>query len=225
MQARIAIAAIATFAATAPAAAQRDAIVIRFSHVVAVDTPKGQAAELFKRRAEELTGGRVRVEVHPNSTLYKDKDELEALQLGACIAPSLSKLGQLGTSEFEAFDLPFIFGDDAQLRAVTEGPVGRRLLGKLEGKGIRGLAYWDNGFKSFSANRPLRTVADFAGLTMRVQSSAVLEAEIRALGASPRSCRSPTSARRCRPASWTGPRTPSRTSSPSAWTRCRSTSR
>jgi C4-dicarboxylate-binding protein DctP len=168
-------------------AAERSPIVLKFSHVVAVDTPKGQAAEFFKRRAAELTGGRVVVEVFPNGTGYTDKNEMEALQLGAVqmLAPSLSKLGQLGTPEFEVFDLPFIFADYAELRAVTEGPVGRRLLGKLEQKGILGLAYWDNGFKCFSANRPLRTVADFAGLSLRVQPSAVLEAEVRALGASP----------------------------------------
>ncbi len=168
-------------------AAERAPIVLKFSHVVAVDTPKGRAAEFFKKRAEELTGGRVVVEVHPNGTLYKDKDEMEALQLGAVqmLAPSLSKLGQLGTPEFEVFDLPFIFADYAELRTVTEGAIGKKLLGKLEGKGILGLAYWDNGFKCFSANRPLHSVADYAGLSMRVQPSAVIEAQVRALGASP----------------------------------------
>jgi C4-dicarboxylate-binding protein DctP len=152
-----------------------------------VDTPKGRAAELFARRAEELTGGRVRVEVHPNSTLYKDREEIEALQLGAVqmLAPSLSKFGLLAR-EFEVFDLPFLFADQAALRRVTEGPVGRALLARLEPRGIVGLAYWDNGFKSFSANRPLRTPADFRGLKVRVQSSAVIEAQMRALGALPR---------------------------------------
>ncbi len=162
-------------------------IVLKFSHVVAVDTPKGQAAEFFRRRAEELTGGRVRVEVHPNSTLYKDREEIEALQLGAVqmLAPSLSKFGRLA-KEFEVFDLPFLFADHAALRRVTEGPVGKGLLQRLEPKGIVGLAYWDNGFKSFSATRPLRTPADFRGLRIRIQSSAVLEAQMRALGALPR---------------------------------------
>jgi C4-dicarboxylate-binding protein DctP len=154
---------------------------------VAVDTPKGQAAEFFKRRAEELTGGRVRVEVHPNSTLYKDREEIEALQLGAVqmLAPSLSKFGPFGVREFEVFDLPFIFSDYAALRKVTQGAVGRELLRKLEAKGIVGLAYWDNGFKSFSAQRPLRRPEDFRGLKMRIQPSAVLDAQMRALGAYP----------------------------------------
>ena len=100
-------------------------IVIKFSHVVAVDTPKGQAAEFFKKRAEELTKGKVKVEVYANSTLYKDKEEIEALQLGAVqmLAPSLSKFGPLGVKEFEAFDLPFIFDDYGELRKVTDGPV------------------------------------------------------------------------------------------------------
>jgi C4-dicarboxylate-binding protein DctP len=162
-------------------------IVLKFSHVVAVDTPKGRAAEFFKSRAEELTGGRVRVDVFPNSTLYKDREEIEALQLGAVqmLAPSLSKFGPLGVREFEVFDLPFLFSDHAALRKVTEGPVGRGLLQKLEPRGIRGLAYWDNGFKAFSAQRPLRTPADFRGVKMRIQSSAVLDAQMRALGALP----------------------------------------
>jgi C4-dicarboxylate-binding protein DctP len=169
-------------------AAAHPEIVLKFSHVVAVDTPKGQAAEFFKRRAEELTGGRVRVEVYPNSTLYKDREEIEALQLGAVqmLAPSLSKFGPLGVKEFEVFDLPFLFSDHDALRKVTEGPVGKALLKRLETKGILGLAYWDNGFKAFSGQRPLRTPADFRGVKMRIQSSMVLDAQMRALGAQPR---------------------------------------
>src|SRR5690606_40558850 len=90
--------------------AQQEPIVIRFSHVVAADTPKGKAAVRFKQLAEEATNGRVRVQVYPNSELYRDREELEALQLGAVemIAPSLSKFGPLGVREFEVFDLPFI---------------------------------------------------------------------------------------------------------------------
>jgi C4-dicarboxylate-binding protein DctP len=173
--------------AFAGAALAAPPIVLRFSHVVAVDTPKGQAAEFFKRRAEELTGGRVRVEVFPNSTLYKDREEIEALQLGAVqmLAPSLSKFGPLGVREFEVFDLPFIFADQAALRKVTQGPVGKALLQKLEARGIVGLAYWDNGFKCFSARRPLRMPADFRGLRVRIQPSVVLDAQMRALGALP----------------------------------------
>lgn len=162
-------------------------IVIKFSHVVATDTPKGQAAERFKEQAEKLTKGRVKVEVYPNSQLYKDKEELEALQLGAVqmLAPSLAKFGPLGVKEFEAFDLPYIFPSKAALYAVTEGPIGRGLLKKLEPKGITGLAYWDNGFKIMSANKPLHAPADFRGLKMRIQSSKVLDAQMRALGANP----------------------------------------
>ena len=162
-------------------------IVIKFSHVVATDTPKGQAAERFKEQAEKLTKGRVKVEVYPNSQLYKDKEELEALQLGAVqmLAPSLAKFGPLGVKEFEAFDLPYIFPSKAALYAVTEGPIGRGLLKKLEPKGITGLAYWDNGFKIMSANKPLHAPGDFRGLKMRIQSSKVLDAQMRALGANP----------------------------------------
>ena len=163
-------------------------IVIKFSHVVAPDTPKGQAAERFQALAAKYSKGRVKVEVYPDSQLYKDKEELEALQLGAVqmLAPSLAKFGPLGVKEFEAFDLPYIFPSKAALYRVTEGPIGKSLLKKLEPKGITGLAYWDNGFKVMSANKPLRVPADFRGLKMRIQSSKVLDAQMRALGAYPR---------------------------------------
>ncbi len=163
-------------------------IIIKFSHVVTPDTPKGKAADYFKQRAEALTGGRVRVEVYPNSQLYKDGEEMEALQLGAVqmLAPSLSKLGALGVPAFELFGLPYIFPDKETLYRVMDGPIGRQLLTRLEPKGILGLAYWDNGFKQMSANRPLRRVEDFQGLRLRVQASAVIEAQMRALGATPR---------------------------------------
>jgi C4-dicarboxylate-binding protein DctP len=162
-------------------------IIIKFSHVVAPDTPKGQAAQRFKQLAEKATQGRVKVELYPNSQLYKDKEELEALQLGAVqmLAPSLAKFGPLGVKEFEAFELPYLFPTKAALYRVTEGAIGKGMLKKLESKGITGLAFWDNGFKIMSANRPLHTPADFNGLKMRIQSSRVLNAQMRALGASP----------------------------------------
>ena len=162
-------------------------IVIKFSHVVATDTPKGQAAERFKVLAEKATGGRVKVEVYPNSQLYKDKEELEALQLGAVqmLAPSLAKFGPLGVKEFEVFDLPYLFASKQALYSVTEGPVGKGMLQKLDAKGITGLAFWDNGFKVMSANKPLLMPADFRGLKMRIQASKVLDAQMRALGANP----------------------------------------
>jgi C4-dicarboxylate-binding protein DctP len=180
------IAGMALAGFTALAGAQAP-IVIKFSHVVANDTPKGKASEFFAKRAGELTKGKVKVEVYANSTLYKDKEEMEALQLGAVqmLAPSLAKFGPLGVKEFEVFDLPFIFDNDAELHKVTQGPVGKKLLGLLEAKGIRGLAFWDNGFKSFSANKPLKAPDDFKGQKMRIQSSKVLEAQMRAVGALP----------------------------------------
>jgi C4-dicarboxylate-binding protein DctP len=184
MVAALALVAGASFALNASAQAP---IVIKFSHVVATDTPKGRAAERFKDLAEKMTKGRVKVEVYPNSQLYKDKEELEALQLGAVqmLAPSLAKFAPLGVKEFEVFDLPYIFPSKAALYTVTEGPIGKGLLTKLEPKGITGLAYWDNGFKIMSANKPLHAPADFRGLKMRIQSSKVLDAQMRALGANP----------------------------------------
>ncbi|MGG7604396.1 TRAP transporter substrate-binding protein [Massilia sp. BKSP1R2A-1] len=173
-------------ARTAPNASAAP-IVIKFSHVVAPGTPKGRAAERFKALAEQMSNGQVKVEVYPNSQLYRDREELEALQLGAVqmLAPSLAKFSPLGVKEFEAFDLPYIFPSKQALYAVTEGRIGRKLLAKLESKGITGLAYWDNGFKIMSANKPLLAPADFRGLRMRIQSSRVLDEQMRALGAQP----------------------------------------
>jgi C4-dicarboxylate-binding protein DctP len=174
----------ATFSAIALAQAP---IVIKFSHVVAVDTPKGKAAEFFAKKAAELTKGKAKVEVYANSALYKDKEEMEALQLGAVqmLAPSLAKFGPLGVKEFEAFDFPYIFDDTADLHKITQGPIGAGMLAKLEPKGIKGLAFWDNGFKSFSANTPIKTPADLKGKKMRIQSSKVLEEQIRSVGGLP----------------------------------------
>ncbi len=169
-----------------PALAQSP-IVIKFSHVVAPNTPKGKGAEKFKELAEKYTVGKVKVEHYPNSQLYKDKEEMEALQLGAVqmLAPSLAKFGPLGVKEFEVFDLPFLFKDDAAFERVTKGEIGKDLFGRLETKGIKGMAYWDNGFHIMSANKALLVPEDFRGLKMRIQSSKVLDAQMRALGAIP----------------------------------------
>jgi len=182
----LAAASVAALALMGPAAADSP-IILKFSHVVAADTPKGKAADKFAELATKYTNGRVKVEVYPNSTLYKDKEELEALQLGAVqmLAPSNSKFGPIGIKEFEVFDLPYILPDLASLRKVTDGPLGARLLKLLEPKGMIGLAYWDNGFKQMSANKKLIAPADYKGLKFRIQSSKVLEAQFRALGAIP----------------------------------------
>jgi C4-dicarboxylate-binding protein DctP len=177
---------VAALALVGPASAQSP-IVIKFSHVVASNTPKGAAAEKFKELAEKYTDGKVKVEIYPNSTLYKDKEELEALQLGAVqmLAPSNSKFGPIGVREFEVFDLPYILPDLPTLRKVTDGPLGAKLLKLLQPKGMTGLAYWDNGFKEMTANKKLIAPADYKGLKFRIQSSKVLEAQFRALGAVP----------------------------------------
>src|SRR6202163_2930960 len=182
----LAAASVAALTLAGPASAQAP-IVIKFSHVVATNTPKGLAAEKFKELAEKYTDGKVKVEVYPNSQLYKDKEELEALQLGAVqmLAPSNSKFGPIGVREFEVFDLPYILPDLPTLRKVTDGPLGAKLLKLLEPKGMTGLAYWDNGFKQMSANKKLIAPSDYKGLKFRIQSSKVLEAQFRVLGAIP----------------------------------------
>ena len=183
----VALAAVAAFALAALNAQAQQPITIKFSHVVAENTPKGKAALKFKELAESRAKGRVKIEVYPNSTLFKDGEEMEALQLGSVqmLAPSVAKFGPLGAREFEVFDLPYIFDNFDELHKVTEGTVGKKLFQKLDSKGITGLAFWDNGFKDFSANKPIRTPADYKGLKMRIQSSKVLGDQIKALGAIP----------------------------------------
>lgn len=174
------------FCVTTPVAAQQP-IVIKFSHVVAANTPKGRTAEYFKKLVEERTRGAVKVEVYHNSVLYKDKEEMEALQIGAVhmLAPTPGKFGPLGVREFELLDLPFLFDNLDEEHKVTQGPIGRQLLDRLESRGIVGLAFWDNGFKEMTANRPLHKPEDLKGLKMRIQSSKVIEAQMRAVGALP----------------------------------------
>lgn len=183
---KIVFAALAAALSVGAAYAQQP-IVIKFSHVVAENTPKGKGALKFKELAEARTKGRVKIEVYPNSQLFKDGEEMQMLQLGnvQMLAPSVSKFGPLGVRAFEVFDLPFIFDDEKDLHNVTQGRIGQQLFKMLESKGIIGLAYWDNGFKQMSSNKPLKTPADFRGQKIRIQSSKVLDGQMRALGATP----------------------------------------
>ncbi|MET4797808.1 DctP family TRAP transporter solute-binding subunit [Bradyrhizobium sp. LB11.1] len=162
-------------------------IIIKFSHVVANDTPKGKGALKFKELAEKYTDGKVKIEVYPNSSLYKDKEEIEALQLGSVqmLAPSTAKFAPLGIKEFEALDLPWLFKDEATYSAAMKGTVGKWLFKKLETKGITGLAYWDNGFHMVSSNRPLIKPEDFKGLKFRISGSKIADQYFRILGAIP----------------------------------------
>jgi C4-dicarboxylate-binding protein DctP len=162
-------------------------IVVKFSHVVANDTPKGKGSLKFKELAEKYTGGKVKIEVYPNSQLFKDKEEMDALQLGSVqvLAPSTAKFAPLGAKEFEALDLPWLFKDEQQYAAVMKGEVGKWLFKKLESKGITGLAYWDNGFHMVSANRPLLMPADFQGLKIRISGSKVADQYFRLMGSIP----------------------------------------
>lgn len=162
-------------------------IVIKFSHVVADQTPKGQGALKFKELAEKKFPGRVQVQVFPSSQLFGDGKELEALLLGdvQLIAPSLSKFDRY-TKKIQVFDLPFLFDDIAAVDAFQAGPQGQALLGSMVNRGLRGLGYWHNGMKQMSTNKDkLVRPEDVKGLKFRIQASDVLEAQFRALNASP----------------------------------------
>ena len=164
-----------------------DPIVIKFSHVVAEHTPKGQGAMLFKQLAEQRLGDKVKVEVYPNSSLFGDGKEMEALLLGdvQIIAPSLAKFEHY-TKQLQVFDLPFLFDNMAAVDRFQKGPEGQKLLTSMTDKGITGLAYWHNGLKQLSANKALLEPKDARGLKFRVQASAVLEEQFKAVRANPR---------------------------------------
>lgn len=184
----LALAAITTLSLINAASAQATSpIIIKFSHVAAVDTPKGQGAERFKKLAEERTKGRVRVDLYANSALFKDKEELEALQIGSVqmLAPSISKFGPFGVKEFEVFDLPFVTPDLASFQRAANGEFGSAMLKKLESRGVHGLAYWDAGFRVITSNKPMHKLADFKGLKIRINSSKVIEAQMRSIGVLP----------------------------------------
>jgi len=161
--------------------------VIKFSHVVAENTPKGQAALKFKELAEKKLPGKVTVQVFPSSQLFGDAKELEALLLGDVqfIAPSLSKFDRY-TKKLQVFDLPFLFEDVDAVDHFQSGPQGKALLESMKSRGLLGLAYWHNGMKELSTNKDmLKRPEDVKGLKFRIQASDVLEAQFRQLGANP----------------------------------------
>ncbi|WP_322994851.1 TRAP transporter substrate-binding protein [Castellaniella sp.] len=162
-------------------------IVVKFSHVVADKTPKGQGALKFKELAEAALPGKVEVQVFPNSQLFGDGKEMEALLLGdvQIIAPSLAKFDRY-TKKLQIYDLPFMFNDMAALDRFQASPAGQSLLDSMTSKGIKGLAYWHNGLKQMSTNKDkLVRPEDIKGLKFRIQSSDVLEAQFRQLDANP----------------------------------------
>lgn len=168
------------------AVAHAQPMVIKYSHVVADVTPKGQAALKFKELAEKKLAGKVEVQVFPNSQLFGDGKEMEALLLGdvQIIAPSLAKFGKY-TKQLQIFDLPFLFDNIEAVDRFQASAAGQRLLASMEKKGITGLGYLHNGMKQLSANKPLNVPGDAAGMKFRIQTSDVLEAQFKAVGANP----------------------------------------
>ena len=184
----LATGAVAASAAALPFIARAQApVVVKFSHVVAEQTPKGLGALKFKELAEKKLPGKVSVQVFPSSQLFGDAKELEALLLGdvQLNAPSLSKFDRY-TKKIQVFDLPFLFDDIQAVDRFQDGPQGKALLESMVSRGLRGLGYWHNGMKQLSTNRDkLTRPEDVKGLKFRIQASDVLEAQFRALGANP----------------------------------------
>ncbi|MGR6982186.1 TRAP transporter substrate-binding protein [Testudinibacter sp. P27/CKL/0425] len=164
-----------------------DPVIIKFSHVVADETPKGQGALLFKKLAEEKFPDQVKVEVYSNSSLYGDGKEMEALLLNnvQMLAPSLAKFDKYAP-QIQLFDLPFLFDDIKAVERFEKSDAGKSLLNSMTDKGITGLGYWNNDLKQLSANKALRVPKDARGLKFRVQNSEVLDAQFKQLNAVPR---------------------------------------
>ncbi len=182
-----AAAALALTANAAMAACDDGEIVIKFSHVTNTDKhPKGIAASLLEKRVNEEMNGKACMEVFPNSSLYNDDKVLEALLNGdvQMAAPSLSKFEKF-TKKFRIFDLPFMFKNIKAVDAFQQSDTGQAMKESMTRRGLLGLAFWHNGMKQISANRPLIHPSDAKGLKFRVQSSDVLVAQMEALGASP----------------------------------------
>ena len=179
------LAASALFSVFAAQAA--DPILIKFSHITADSTPKGQGALMFKKLVEERLPDQVEVQVYSNSSLYGDGKEMEALLLNEVqmLAPAPSKLEQY-TKQLQLFDLMFLFNDMAAAQRFQQSDKGKAMLKSMEDKGITGLAYWLNGMRQFTANKPLREPADARGLKFRVQPSDLQAAQYTALRAVPR---------------------------------------
>lgn len=179
--------AAAVMVAAAPALQAKE-IVIKFSHVTSGKKhPKYLAAEEFAKRVNTQMKGKVRIEVYPGGQLFDDKSVIIELIKGRSVqmaAPSLSKFEAI-TKKFRIFDLPFLFNDIKAVNAFQASKYGKKLLKSLEKKGITGLAYWHNGMKQMSANKPLINPGDAKGLKFRVQQSDVLVAQFRQLGATP----------------------------------------
>ena len=171
-------------AATAPALAQDGPIVIRFSHVVDERTPKGIGAEMFKQRAEARLPGRVVVEVYPQARRYTDEEVVTAMALGdvELAAPSFTQFRGFNRA-MQVFELPFLFRDVDHVHRFQQSTVGRQLLDFMLPQGIMGLAYWDNGMRVISANKPLLVPADARGLLFRTEPSAVFQAQYQRIGA------------------------------------------
>ncbi len=170
--------------ATAGKVLADEPIVVRFSHVVSESTPKGIGAELFKKRVEERLAGKVRVEVYPNSQRFTDEQVLLGLLFGdvQLAAPSLAKFRSF-SPRLQVFDLPYLFDDMGAVKRFQASPVGLDLLSAMSARGIKGLAYWNNGMRVMSADKPLRAPTDAAGLVFRIEPSRVMEAQYEALGA------------------------------------------
>jgi C4-dicarboxylate-binding protein DctP len=176
-----------TYAGTPLYSHARARMTIRLSHVVAQETPKGLALQRFAELVAHRSEGSIQVQIFPDSQLYGDNDEVQALQFGAVdmLAPSVSKFGRIGFDEFEVFSLPFVFDHLRDAHRVTQGELGQQLLERLSQQRLVGLGFLDNGFKHMSANRPVLSPIDLRGLRMRIQASWVIAEQMRVLGARP----------------------------------------
>ena len=155
-------------------------IVIKLSHVVKDGTPKALASFEFKRIMEQKFPEKVFVEIYGDNKLFKDREETEALELGAVdvIIPTSGKIaGFYGIKEFELFDLPFMFKNTEDITNFTLSKSGQKLLNFLNDKNktVLAVTYWSNDFRNYNGSKFFKTPDDFKGLTARTESAGTMK--------------------------------------------------
>jgi TRAP-type transport system periplasmic protein len=169
-----ALAAVATVMSLAAGSAAAQTI-LKIGYAVPLNSHYGVGATVFCDEMEKGTQGRYKCQHFPAAALGGEREMIEAVQLGTqdLVNTSTGPLGNF-VPDTKIVDIPFLFRDYAHARAVMDGPIGQDLLKKMQGKGLIGLAWTENGFRHMTNNkRPIMTASDAAGLKVRTMENKV----------------------------------------------------
>ncbi len=178
---------VAAMAVAAFSAASAQERTIKFATQNPLGHPIVTGMEAFKKSVEEKSAGKIKVALHPGGVLGSDQATVSAIQGGTIEMASMnSSIFNSLAKEFAIYDFPFMFANFKEADAVVDGPFGKKLHAKLEEKGVIGLTYFELGFRNMSnSKRPINSVADFAGLKIRVIPNPINVAWVKALDANP----------------------------------------